>query len=254
MLDSGPFSMGDSRDVLESMRLFLSLIAGRWTDSILRVGISPDDRSIAEEWHSPIADPWFGRRSVFPEFVVDENRARSPRLPRIFRTLRTYWSDEAWKDVTTWAISWLIESAKSVNADTSIVLSQAGLELLAWAQLVIRDGMSERKFKDLEAHVPLSRLLDSIGVPTAVPNSTMLDEMHAFASDEGVDAPEAFTRVRNAVVHPRAGGRRPTRGLRIETSQLGLWYLQLAILHLLEYDDVYLNRLRAWSPERVPWA
>ncbi len=253
-LNSGAFSMDETRDLLASLRLFLSLIAGRWTDSMLRVALSPDDRLVCEEWHSPMVDPWIGRRSVFPDLVQDENRLRSPRVHRVFRTLRTHWSDEAWRDVTTWAISWLIESEKSVNADTSIVLSQAGLELLAWTQLVLRDRISAREFKELDAHVALRKLLDGIGTPTGVPNGTMLDEMHTFASDEGVDAPEAFTRVRNAVVHPRAGGRRPSRELRIEASQLGLWYLQLAVLRLLDYDDMCLNRLRAWRPEPVPWA
>jgi len=253
-VDSGPFSMAESRELLESIRFFLSLLAGRWTDSVLRVGFSPDNRRVSEEWHSPSVDPWRGRRSVFPEYVREWNRVREPRLLAVFRALRGYWADPNWKDVVTWAISWLIESDKAVNADTSIVLSQAGLELLAWAQLVLRRKMSARKFEALEAHKALSDLLDAVCIPTRLPNGTMLEEMHDLASKCHVEGPEAFTRVRNAVVHPRRGERRPSPELRIEASQLGLWYLQLALLRLLDYEDEYLDRLRSWSSERVPWA
>jgi hypothetical protein len=253
-LDGGAFSMDDASELLGSLRLFLSLLSGRWTDAFLRIGLSPDDRPISEEWYSPIVDPWSGRRSVFPEHVLEGDRIREPRLRPVFQTLMKYRSEATWSDVVVWGISWLIESDRAVNADTSVVLSQAGLELLAWAQLVLGDGMSPRQFKDLEAHVALAGLFEAIGIPTVFPNGTMLDEMYAFASDERVQAPEAFTRVRNHVVHPRHGENRPSRGLRIEAAQIGLWYLQLAILHLLNYDDVHLNRLRSWHPERVPWA
>jgi hypothetical protein len=252
--DSALFSVATANTVMESLRYFLSLVAGAWTDCVIRIGFSREDEPIWEEWQSPSTDPWFRRRSMFPEHVRDGDYVREPRLLPVFRAIQEYWPDSAWSDVVRWAISWLIESDKAVNADTSIILSQGGLELLAWAELVLREGMNPDDFRNLPAHAALRSLLAALAVPTRVPNGTILDEMHPFVKENGVDAPEAFTRVRNAIVHPRRGEKRPSGRLRIEAAQLGLWYLQLAILRLLSYDDVYLDRLRAWRPQTLPWA
>jgi hypothetical protein len=252
-VDSNPFTLGEARDLLASLRYFLSLVGGKWTDSTLRVGYASLDRVVAQEWHSPAVDGWGGRRSVFPEYVREEDRVRAPHLAPIFQTITSFWKDETWKDVITWCISWLIESDKAVNADTSVVLSQAGLELVAWAQLVLNWGMTPGEFKDLKAHEALSMLLEVTGVPVTIPNGTILNEMHGFAKENVVAGPEALTRLRNSVVHPRAGEKRPSPTLRHEAAQLGLWYLQLAILRLLNYEDQYLDRLRSWHAQPVPW-
>jgi hypothetical protein len=72
---------------------------------------------------------------------------------------------------------------------------------------------------------------------------------------------EAFVRIRNALVHPKAGKRKMLAGIqtdaRADAWVLGLWYLELAVLFLCDYRSVYYQRIRGGSPadlrSRVPW-
>lgn len=251
--DQAAFSVSNAREILEMISYWLVFLAGQWTQPVLLVGYSASDEQVFEEWRSPRVDPWMARRSVFPEFIREKSRVREPNLRPTFGAMRKDWSDPILRDSLIWAISWLMDSGKAVSADTSLVLSQAGLELLAWDRLVVRGNMNARKFRNLEAYEAIARLLKHMNIDPRLPNGTMLNELHLFAKGFGGNGPRALTRVRNSIAHPRKGASRPSAQMRIEASRLGLWYLELAILRLLDYSDSYLNRLRSWHPERVPW-
>jgi hypothetical protein len=74
------------------------------------------------------------------------------------------------------------------------------------------------------------------------------------------DGPEAFVQIRNAIVHGNLEKRKKLNELSevaiFQAHLLGLWYLELAILFILNYDGNYYNRTvgRGLNPiEKVPW-
>lgn len=78
------------------------------------------------------------------------------------------------------------------------------------------------------------------------------------------DAPTAFVRVRNVIVHPGEPRKRSLLNASLTDARydawwIGLWYLELVILFLLDYTGQYSNRISEaqWKGddlEIVPWA
>lgn len=75
---------------------------------------------------------------------------------------------------------------------------------------------------------------------------------------------KAFVEVRNDIVHPKQRSKITFSSIkssyedlfwiRVEALKLGLWYLELSLLRLFEYQGSYVNRLERGALETVPWA
>ncbi len=73
------------------------------------------------------------------------------------------------------------------------------------------------------------------------------------------EASIVFTKIRNNIAHSnKKNTPSPSSIVLFNTMSLGLWYVEMVILAMLEYDGVYSNRLRRpkWAREYdlVPWA
>jgi hypothetical protein len=72
-----------------------------------------------------------------------------------------------------------------------------------------------------------------------------------------LDAPYVFIKVRNDIVHPKKNIENLT-GYLYEASDLGLWYLELVLLAIFDYQGNYHNRLPRYQQngekEPVPWS
>jgi hypothetical protein len=146
--------------------------------------------------------------------------------------------------------------------EASIILAQAGLELLAWTVLV-EDGkiISQSGFNDLPASDKIRLLLSRCGIPLELPSE--LTALKALAKEYNwSDGPECLVGFRNAVVHPQAKNRQKVGKASsvaiFEIWSLGLWYLGLILLRLFDYTGLYLNRLKrdcyySDAVEPVPW-
>jgi hypothetical protein len=98
-------------------------------------------------------------------------------------------------------------------------------------------------------------MLTSLDIPLEIPAS--LAELRK--ATPGWDGPRSFTEIRNQLVHPVVKkGRFKVENLPYhEAWTLGQWYLELTLLRLAEFDDVYRDRTRipgrAGQVEQVPW-
>jgi len=151
-----------------------------------------------------------------------------------------------------------VEANGPVTSDTSLVLAQAALELIAWVMFV--EDLKTRGKKDFDGAKGSDRLrelLDWMNMPHSIPPS--LQELRAAASRLDLDdGPHAITEFRNALIHPprRDILDAPTMGARIELQQLSLLYLELALLRLIGFHGEYANRLGSrlvGDVEAVPW-
>lgn len=160
------------------------------------------------------------------------------------------------------ALYWYIRANNSagVGIDTGIILATTALELLAkfvkQKNTLKIQSTGEHKHPSLGDKIRAAAL--HLKIPTLIGESTC-PEFWAIKTD-GLwsDIPEAIAKYRNDLVHPKARIKSQNQhALTIEMRRLSVWYLELFMLRLIGYQDVYSNRLTAkWlgEVEHVPWA
>jgi hypothetical protein len=147
---------------------------------------------------------------------------------------------------------------KAGGLDGSIVLIQVALEFLSWTRLVNIDKIiSTKGFLDLSASDKIRLLLNSMGVTLKIPGELKALSTHTASQKQTIlFGPWALTQIRNAIVHPSASNATGDSDVLYYAWRLGMWYLELSILHLCKYEGRYSNRLTAsWAGqvEDVPW-
>jgi len=102
-------------------------------------------------------------------------------------------------------------------------------------------------------------MLCKIGIPLCVPPE--LTNLVQLASDRGwLDGPRVLTEIRNGIVHPKKRQKilEAPPSTRNEAWDLGLWYLELALLGIFNYHGHYANRISRnrcrGDTEPVPWS
>jgi len=167
-------------------------------------------------------------------------------------------NDPTWKESLRVATQIYVEANGPITADTSLVLAQSVLELIAWVRFVDELGTRQAKdFDGLMASERLRELLVWLEVdPTIPPQQPALAS--EAASQDWEDGPHAISAMRNALIHPRQRERllRTPSMARIELQELALWYVELALLRLIDFNGLYFNRLGEKASgivEPVPW-
>jgi hypothetical protein len=157
------------------------------------------------------------------------------------------------------AVWWYVGASKQAGGtDAAIIIAQAGLELLAWVNLVEKEKLiSQRGYDDLPAADKLRLFIATMKVSMDFPDE--LDALKSLAEEqEWAVAPWALTEVRNRLVHPKNRDELDGRPHAINDAyKLGMHYLELAILYSCGYDGEYSNRFtRKHSRDAacVPWA
>jgi len=166
--------------------------------------------------------------------------------------------DEAWAETISSVVYWLRRSElDGAGVDGGIILIQAALERFAWHVLVRdRGAISDEGFKSLTAADQMRLMLNAMRIPRTVPEG--LEGLVRFAKAAGgIDAPEAFTRVRNRIVHPPKPKAKKAIFPYYDTYRLGRWYAELCVLSCCGYTGKYSSRVRKdqWvgQIEDVPW-
>ena len=106
-----------------------------------------------------------------------------------------------------------------------VMMGAAGLEYLMWQTMVLEGGMSERQYRDQDAHEKLRRLLTHAQIPSDI-DAALLPVSARFAAEE--------------------------------QQRQGRHYLVLLILHSLGYQGSYrdLRKTGGWAGDvgDVPWS
>jgi hypothetical protein len=193
------------------------------------------------------------------------------------------WKDPLWHEPIRLGTHFYIESNRGGgDVESAIVIVQAAMELLACTLLVEHlQKVSESDFdsKKYPAHIKIRETLVWAGIPTEMPDSlTHLSEAHASINRKDEqrtiafkkstngkndlhDGPRIYTSTRNWIGHPTKRNREKFRSLTspalTEAWTLGVWYLELLLLRLMDFDGLYSNRLVGQKcvgeVEPVPW-
>jgi hypothetical protein len=146
-------------------------------------------------------------------------------------------------------IHWAVESSLcSGGVEGSLVLQQAGLEAIAWHDIVqAKKLMSVTKFQDLRAVKKIKKLASLYGIPIDIPPKC--SELEKYANEHKKnDLVEVMVDVRNAIIHGT-----PSKIDRVidrpdgETERIDLWFqiggiLEQVILAIAGYKGQIVCR------------
>jgi hypothetical protein len=275
-LDGTVFSGDEAREFISVLQNFLSFARGLKVPIILLSGYDAHAEKIWEYWDLSYGDSWQGVSSLLPEL-----RAEGQFLADVFPGFLRWWSDGKWnKSVKLILHCYLEANIGSGGAEGALILEQTALELIAYIKVgeeFEKNDKAAQKIRKL-----LSRLGIPKNVPpsNAQELSASEESLSAFAQDIAIlapmpsappileklqqvierknsqatqdnqrweDGPHALTKVRNDIAHARKDldflNEVETAEARWETSDLGLWYLDVVLLNLLGYQGNYINRL-----------
>lgn len=257
------YSVDEARSIREALHFFFSFAAGSWTPLVFPVGLDNSDKTAWEEWG-------VGKNQTFGTAGLTWlDKHTGEALVDVFPGFYTKWVDSDWQKTLNDVIYWYVTANNQTQGtDTGLILAQAALELLAWTKLTqVQQVRSEKNFQAKPAYQNLRTILKEAGIPRKIPSS--LPNLRNLAStlrtqypDSGqtIDGPKIFTELRNNFVHPKKGRIDQHEQGRViyEGFTLGLWYIELLLLHLFDYHGEYANRCAEehWvgQTESVPWA
>jgi hypothetical protein len=250
--DGASFSSEEAETVLLALYYFLSFAAGRWTGPMLLLEADASGKRWAHWEQPPLLEP-HGTNGGFSWLpATQEGKALRDAWPGFFRL----WEDETWNEALRVALSWYVQATSGVFLESQFMLGQAALELLAWVKLIEHEGiLSSDGFGKLPASDQLLLLLAQSGVPKEIPPSLsgLLKHAKAFNLKDG---PSAIIWFRNRVVHAnkleQVTG--TSVGTRVDVWKLMLWYLELVLLRLWDYQGTYHSWVAPLQPPtKVPW-
>lgn len=264
-IDGGQFEKNQALDKLDALYHFLSFVRGLWCGPILPIGQTGDKVSW-QVWDAPRLTPWKSVSSWFFDFESD-------KVNEAFIGFMKKWMDHDWNEPIRFAIHWYIEAnIGSGGVEGSIILIQAALELLAWVYLMEAPGASKpctiEEFGKWPASRKIEHLLKSLGVPVTIPSELKeLQKALIELQKTNSDAKKfplgsyMFTYIRNRITHETGEDRAKLGAIsfeaRIEAKELGLWYVEMALLSLFGFNGQHYMRFRHGQPidrvAYVPW-
>lgn len=183
---------------------------------------------------------------------------RASGIVDLWNNFLTLWKDKDDRDFLITAIHWYVEANKlSGFTEGAIILVQTALELVYnWLVVENKKLLIGRDAENITAANKIRLLISQLNLTFDFPDSFKhLSKIHEISN-----APEAFVQIRNAIVHSQEEKRKKLSEIpptaRYEALSLGVWYLELSLLKILDYKGNYQNRCSRKPDalnEIVPW-
>ena len=228
----------------------LSFALGRWVAPALAAG-TLGGQPAWELWADWRQSNWY---RAYAWWDTDDRAG----LDEISGLLLRAWADPARNGTARYVAHHVVEANEPrTTLEARVMLLGAALEFLSWDAYVL-SGHRSRSEHSQNAATNLRELLEAARIDTAVPSG--LDDLERFRADEGVrGAPEAISRLRNRLVHPKdVDEPYRLRHLVLQVWQLLAEYAELLLLHDLGYAGLCNPRHPPgrWAHDSspVPWA
>ena len=255
-IDASAFSMEQAKEILESLRVFLSFARGAACSLPIQWGRGVGGEIVWRQFGSPVVDRWVRANGSW----FDEHHGEI--LAELFDPFCRSHKDPKLRESLVVALHWYRHcNTNSSGLEGSLVLGMAALELLGALIVVDRNrSMSAKRYdEELRAYEKLQELLSALKVQADIPHN--YEALTRFVQNGNWDSCQALAKLRNGFVHAKEENRRIVFGsdgkaATFNASQLSLWYQELALLHLLQHRGSYRNRTTAkWvgQVEPVPW-
>ena len=239
--DGRAFPARDAQNIRWGLQVAFSFALGRWAAPVLSVGRDADGQVLWTEWAPLHVDsPAKAHGQWWAESRPDD-------LREFLALFIDRWLDPAEQSSLRFLATSAIAAGESGFTEQRLMTALAALEHLHWITYRVDDGRADHR---------LRRLLSAASVDLDVveENQPVLARYAA-----GTDGPKALVRIRHALTHPKEPQEVYRHsGLLGEASRLASRYLDLALLHHIDYDGNVTDRTKitGWSGENrpVPWA
>jgi len=172
------------------------------------------------------------------------------------------WKAQNEEDFLNSAVHWYLEANVDSIIENSIVLTQIGLELIYnWFVIENKKMLIGKDAENISAANKIRLLLSQIGLQNYVP--AHFTELNSYVNENNLpDGIDAFVQIRNSLVHSQEKRRKEFNKVDpkviYQVYEIGLWYLELAILRVIEFNGKYSFRCSdaKWTVQNeinVPW-
>lgn len=250
-------SVDNIRGTLHSLGTFFSFLNGRRTSALFIHGVS-DSESIWCDYSSYVIDPYKYVQTWPQKHSIDG-------LDKLWQKFSKIWGNTENKDFLVAVVHWYVESNNhSGYTEGSLIMAQTALELLYnWLIIEEKKIIVGKDSESISASNKIRLLLSQLNISYLVPES--FTHLKAFVNEskkEIVDAPDAVVQIRNAIVHSQVEKRKKLKKIhdmaKYEALQLCIWYIEMTLLYILEFEGKYNNRcskelFESKAEEYVPW-
>lgn len=253
----GPLKYEDARDLFYCFNTFMTFLNGKRTSAMFQHGKFDDEI----KWRD------------YTAYFVDQHKSVQswPQshsvagLDDMWKSFSTLWKNPEDKNFLTTAIHWYVEAnGHSGFSEGSIIMAQTALELLYnWFVVERKKLILGKDSENISAANKIRLLLSQLNILFTVPASfTKLNEF-VDSNKDILDAPDAVVQIRNAIVHSQEEKRKKLSAIhykaKYEALQLCIWYIEMALLRILDFDEKYYNRcsseiFKNKAEEYVPWS
>ena len=248
--------LDDTRDIFHCLDTFLSFLNGKRVAAMFLQGIYSNE-VIWCDFTDNVVDQ-------FKHVISWPQKHSIKSLNELWQKFSSLWKDTDNKHFLTLAIHWYIEAnSNSGFSEGSIIMTQAALELLYnWWIIEQKKLIIGKDSENITASNKIRLLLSQLNISYLVPLKFSCLQQFIDENKDIIDAPDAFVQIRNAIVHSQEEKRKKLSTIhykvKYEALQLGLWYVEMTLLCILGFDDIYFNRcskeLHASKAEEfVPW-
>lgn len=241
-IDGRTFSAEEADSLLDVLRLFLSFARGGFCCPILPKALARNGDDVWEQWGIGPVLSWCYTPSCFDSM---HGHILSEVFPGFWDCLH----DPQWADAVRSALYWYLRSnahGQGAGVDGGLILTQAALERLVYADLGKAKGNAAKRF---------TAALKARGISTDIPQNCQ--KLRTLAARNGwQDGPAAVCGVRNQLVHPDRRGE-SVSGSYFEAWDLAQRYVELMLLSLCRHSGLYADRVTGeWRGQvvKVPWA
>ena len=232
-VDQSDFDKEAIQEVASLTEHFIAFVTGSWACLTLPIGSYGESESW-QLWHARQGRSW-----AAPYTWSSHLPAKCVRA--VFKGFAQRFLDDDWHEPLCQTVDWYVQ-CRNGAVETSIILCQAALELLAWV-IYIENGaviLGASGFENLWASDRVRLLLSGMRVSYEFP--PLVAALRDFKFDGNspyTDGPHAITEIRNGITHPKKKKRERFEAmgpmLRHQASELGLFYLECSLLGLCGY-------------------
>lgn len=246
-LDGEMFDVADASQIVETLLWTMSFSAGRHISIPIEVGLV-DNEIVYKNFQKHITSPNIDVKNWFPKH-------KGEAIKELFIQMDSIFDGGFIERVLKETIHQYIESIETRFLENKLVLSQAVLEKMSYVLLTQKSPqiISNRKFKKNSFRDNLELVLSKIGIEIE-----LINEYTVFGKDFK-SGPHLIAQYRNHILHPKPNQKFDGYNFDELYSilNLSMYYTELLILYLLEYNGLYSNRLNfpSWEGtyERLPW-
>ena len=240
-LNGATVSAETMKDILRSVRAFLSFCRGAPCGLTLVKATLPSGEERLMQWGTTHTEPWL---CGYPRWLpkIEGGDVLAELFPKFYALCR----DSNWKTTASTVIDWYL-NANASPFHVGIILAQAALESLSYREIGEYSG---------PAHRGIANSLSAMGISTDVPTACGgLSRWISFLQSEGkmaiINGPHSITTIRNDLVHADKRLGNIPWDAQMDALTLAQWYIEVMLLRRLGHDGPYRNRISDSTPGQV---